>query len=67
VGDARTAAGLLRAAATGVSEGGFTVGPQVQVSYYLARALRVTPVVDVITSATVDDVIASQRRRDGRH
>jgi len=67
VSDAQTAAGLLRAAATGVSESGFTVGSQVQVSYYLAGALRVTPVVDVITAANVDSVIASQRRRDGRH
>lgn len=54
-----------------VSAGGFTVGPQVQVSYMTSvggvPTPRVTPLVNPINFSGIDAVMASQRRRDGRH
>jgi hypothetical protein len=54
-------------AGLGASGGGVTTVDQVQVSYYLADARRTTPLVDPIFFIECDQVIASQRRRDGRH
>lgn len=67
VGAAATASEIVTSAPVGVTSGGFTVASQVQVSYYLAKVLRVTPVVDVIVLEGIAVEIASQRRRDGRH
>lgn len=67
VGDAATASAIVTSGPIGVTSGGFTIASQVQVSYYLAKVLRVTPVVDVIVLEDIAVEIASQRRRDGRH
>lgn len=40
---------------------------EVNVSYYLDKALRVTPQVDAILAVEAQAMVASQRRRDGRH
>lgn len=64
---ADAAASLILGAPIAVSSGGFTCNTQVAVSYYLDRVLRVTPVTDVVTPIGCEPMIASQRRRDGRH
>lgn len=45
------------------SSGGCSLSEHVNVSYYHAKALRATPVVDVITATTPRARIGSQRRR----
>jgi hypothetical protein len=47
--------------------GGVSTVDQCQVSYILAGVRRVTPLVNAIVFTQCDQVIASQRRRDGRH
>lgn len=47
--------------------GGTTTLGQVMVSYTLARAPRETPLVNAIEFSVIDGLVASQRRRDGRH
>lgn len=57
----------IRSAALAASGGGYTTPNQVQVSYILADAYRIDPLVDAIDFTQCDTNIASQRRRDGRH
>lgn len=67
VGDATEAWAEAIDAGLGATGGGVTTTDQVQVSYILAGAPRVTPLVNAIFFSECDQVIASQRRRDGRH
>lgn len=55
------------AGGNGAEGGGTTTIGQVMVSYRLAREPRVTPLVNAIEFSVIDDLVASQRRRDGRH
>lgn len=51
---------------TGITEGSTTWNQVVNVSYRNAGAVRVTPVVDVVTSTVIRTRICSQRRRLGK-
>jgi hypothetical protein len=55
------------AAALGATAGGTSTLDQVMVSYTLAKVPRVDPLVTPIVFSIVDELVASQRRRDGRH
>lgn len=67
VGDATDAWSTFIDTLLVIGGGGYVTANQVQVSYYTGHVAREFPLVDAIFFNECDQVIASQRRRDGRH
>lgn len=67
VAEAMDSTEAIIAAALGATAGGTSTLDQVMVSYTLAKVPRVDPLVTPIVFSIVDELVASQRRRDGRH
>jgi hypothetical protein len=66
IDDVQTKMAAFLSAVGGRTEGSTNFNDVVNVSYYTGGALRVTPVVDAVTSLAVRTRICSQRRRLGK-